>query len=106
MLEQYVTQHPSGYGLREAVQAFPQTVTGSTSVVGSMTPDGCKRARFYRTGSITFECYGPGDGEIAEALRSTGSVYVLAEDAPVGLQPSSIAGNWQKIAVYPRPRGQ
>jgi hypothetical protein len=107
MREQYVSQHPSGYGLREAVQAFPQTV-GARPVIASMTTDGCKRARYYLRPGTSLECTGmgvQGHDRIVSVLQTEGTVYVLAEDRPVGIDPATVGGNWTPLAVYPRPGG-
>jgi len=105
MREQYVTLHPAGYGLREAVWALPKTV-GSGTVIASMTADGCKRARFYLTTSaVTMDCVGMAQGrdQIEAALRTTGSAYVLTENAPVGIEPAAVKATWTQMAEYPRP---
>ncbi len=107
MLEQYVSQHPSGYGLREAVRAFPQTV-GTHPVIASMTTDGCKRARYYLPPGTSLECTGMGAqarDRIISALQAARTVYVLAEDQPVGIDPTTVGGKWTPLAVYPRPGG-
>jgi MFS family permease len=107
MREQYISQHPSGYGLREAVQAFPQTV-GAHPVIASMTADGCKRARYYLRPGTSLECTGmgvQGRDRIVSALQAEGTVYVLAEDQPVGIDPATVGGRWTPLAVYPRPGG-
>ncbi len=107
MREQYVADHPSGYALREAVEALPQTV-GTQNVIGSMTSDGCKRARFYLPTGASLICTGMGtqsQPEIEKALHVQGHAYVLAEDKPVGIDPASIGGTWTSLAVYPRPGG-
>ncbi|MCC7449964.1 MAG: hypothetical protein IT324_21275 [Anaerolineae bacterium] len=105
MQEQYVSLHPAGYGLREAVWALPQTV-GRGTVIASMTADGCKRGRFYlTTRAITLDCVGMAQGraQIEDALRTTGSAYVLTENPPVGIDPAAVQAAWAKIAEYPRP---
>lgn len=105
MRGQYIADHPSGYGLREAVQALPQTA-GSNRVIASMSSDGCRRARFYLPNGASLECTGAGDqarGPIEAALVQAGSVFVLAEDPPVGINPESINAKWTRFAEYPRP---
>ncbi|MEP7289728.1 MAG: hypothetical protein ABI947_28590 [Chloroflexota bacterium] len=104
MQAQYITEHPSGYGLREAVEALPQTV-GAHNVIASMSPDGCKRARYYLTPGPSLDCVGmaQGQAQIEQALQSQGVAYVLAEDVPVGLDPSTVKASWTQLAIYPRP---
>ncbi len=105
MREQYVSLHPAGYGLREAVWALPQTV-GSGTVIASMTADGCKRGRFYlTTGAVSLDCVGMAQGraQIEEALRTRDGVYVLTENPPVGIDPATVKAAWTVVAEYPRP---
>ena len=104
MREQYVTLFPSGYGLREAVIALPQTV-GSNPVIASMTGDGCRRALFYLSAPLSVDCVGTGQGQeqIKQALNKSGVAYVLAEDKPIGLNPATVPATWTQVAIYPRP---
>ena len=45
---QYLIDYSAGYGLREAVLDFPNTIGSSgTPVIASMYADGCRRANFY-----------------------------------------------------------
>jgi hypothetical protein len=104
MREQYVTLFPSGYGLREAISALPQTV-GSQPVIASMTSDGCRRALFYLSSPLSVDCVGTAQGQdqIKQALGKAGVAYVLAEDQPIGPDPAAVQATWTQIAVYPRP---
>jgi hypothetical protein len=107
MREQYISQFPSGYGLREAVEALPQTV-GTHAIIGSMTSDGCKRARFYLPAGSSLECTGVGQQSLSlieKVLQTDHLAYVLAEDQPIGIDPASVSGTWTPLAVYPRPGG-
>jgi hypothetical protein len=89
------------------VQALPETV-GSNRVIASMSSDGCRRARFYLPNGVSLECTGAGDqarGPIEAVLQQADSVFVLAEDPPIGIDPASVAATWTRIAEYPRPGG-
>lgn len=103
---QYITDHSAGYGLREAVQAFPQTLTRpELPVIASMFPDSCHRANFYAVGGRKMQCAAaPGRTEVEQALDTYGAVYVLVDNAPlIGLDVSSLDAQAEKIAVFPRP---
>ena len=105
---QYVTDHSAGFGLREAVQAFPQTIGDpGAPVIASMFPDSCKRANFYAAPGYVMTCPpAPGTDAIQAALaEGGGEVYVLREAAPVGLSDDDLAalGRTQRLAAYPRP---
>ncbi|MDX2137253.1 MAG: glycosyltransferase family 39 protein, partial [Chloroflexota bacterium] len=57
MRQQYIVGYASGYGLREAVQAFPQTIARpDIPIIGSMYPDSCRRANFHAPPSMTLVC--------------------------------------------------
>ncbi len=103
---QYFSEHSAGYGLREAVQAFPQTVGDARiPIIGSMFPDSCRRANFYAVDGLTMVCAdAPGLPAIQAALAQSPVVYVLVEQVS-GAQfpqdaPEALA---TPIAVYPRP---
>ena len=105
---QYVSEHSSGYGLREAVQAFPQTITPSdTPIIASMTGDSCRRANFYAVDGLSMICAdAPALPEIATALKDRGEVYVLVESVtgahfPQDAEP--LGAQAEQIAIYPRP---
>ncbi|MBA3872149.1 MAG: hypothetical protein H0X30_23635, partial [Anaerolineae bacterium] len=56
---EHITSHSSGYGLREAMQALPQTITRrDLPIIGSMFADSCHRANFYAVGGLTLSCVG------------------------------------------------
>lgn len=103
---EHITSHSSGYGLRDAVQAFPQTITRpDLPIIGSMFPDSCKRANFYAADGLTMQCAGsPGLEAAQTALAASGAVYVLSDNAPIiGLDVSTLAVNATRIAGYARP---
>ena len=105
---QYVTDHSAGFGLREAVQAFPQTIGDpGAPILASMFPDSCKRANFYAAPGYVMTCPpAPGTDAIRAALaEGGGEVYVLREAAPVGLSDDDFdaLGRTQRLAAYPRP---
>jgi hypothetical protein len=104
---EHITQHSAGYGLREAVEAFPQTIgTPGVPVIGSMFPDSCRRANFYDTHDYNMLCTdAPGIPAIQAALDHTGVVYVLAESQPIGFDPEQLQAVVERIAIYPRPGG-
>ncbi len=105
---QYFSQHSSGYGLREAVQAFPQTISDrSAPIIASMTADSCRRANFYAVGGLELECVdAPGLVQIKQALDDHAEVYVLVEDvtgAHFPLDADPLNADAELIATYPRP---
>jgi hypothetical protein len=103
---QFITEHSSGYGLGEAVSAFPQTITRrDLLIIASMFPDGCRRANFYAVGGLTLACPpAPGLSEITTALDASGAVYVLVDTAPViGLDVTTLDAQATRLAAYPRP---
>ncbi len=106
--EQFVTTHSAGYGLREAVSAFPDTIAAPDMVIiGSMFPDSCKRANFYAQAGFHLTCVqAPGLSDVATALESgQAAVYVLREGAGLGLDEAALRrlGRAEQIAAYPRP---
>ncbi|MDX2163154.1 MAG: hypothetical protein SF162_17690 [bacterium] len=109
---QHITEHPAGYGLREAVLSFPQTLTDSRPVVASMFPDSCRRANFYAAQGRIMQCTdAPGFAMIRAVLAESGSVYVLTETPGlIGVDLPADAAAWgataQQIAAYPRPGEQ
>ncbi len=103
---EHITSHSSGYGLREAMQALPQTITRrDLPIIGSMFADSCKRANFYAIGGLTLNCVGaPGVADIEAALTNQLAVYVLADTAPlIGVDVIALKANATRIAAYPRP---
>ncbi len=102
---QYVTDHSSGYGLREAMLALPELIPANTTVIASMFPDSCRRANFYAADGFALTCVStPGLAEIEQALESDGVVYVLVDNAPlIGVDVSTLAVDATPLGVYPRP---
>lgn len=105
---QYFSEHSSGYGLREAVQALPQTITpGDAPIVASMTGDSCRRANFYAVDGLSMTCGdAPALNEITAALKDHTVVYVLVEQVtgahfPQDVEP--LGAQAELIATYPRP---
>lgn len=103
---QFITDHSSGFGLREAVQAFPDTIADkNVPIVGSMFQDSCLRANFYAVNGLKMICANtPALPQIEEALSADGAVYVLTDYAPlIGIDVQTLNATATKIAVYPRP---
>ena len=105
---QYFSQHSSGYGLREAVQAFPQTISDrSAPIIASMTADSCRRANFYAVDGLELACVeAPGLAQIKQALDDHAEVYVLVEAVTGAHFPQdaeALNANAELIATYPRP---
>lgn len=105
MRTQYITEHSAGFGLREAVQAFPTTLTDNLPIIASMFPDSCRRANFYAQDGRLMECTdAPGRDRIEAALAEGGAVYVLVETAPIiGLDVQTVDADATRISGYPRP---
>jgi len=105
MRTQYIIEHSAGFGLREAVQAFPFTLTDDLPIIASMFPDSCRRANFYATDDRVLECTdAPGVDRIEAALAERGAVYVLTETSPlIGVDVTTLDAHVTRIAGYPRP---
>lgn len=106
MQMQYLTDHPAGFGLREAVEAFPTTTDDDTPIIGSLFGDSCRRANFYAVDGRRMDCPdAPGVPEIEAALDAHGSVYVLVEsESIIGADVRQIENaDAVEIARYPRP---
>ncbi len=106
MRSQYVNDHSSGYGLREAVQAFPSTIQRrDLPIVASMFPDSCRRANFYAAPGLDMICAdAPGQPQIEAAIEAHGAVYVLVENGGlIGIDVSMLPFVATRMAVYPRP---
>ncbi len=103
--DHHVTNFSAGYGLREAVGAFPETIQPPDApVVASMYPDSCRRANFYDTHGFNMLCTdAPGLDAIYAALSERGLAYVLAEAPPVGLDVTTLDMPATRVAGYPRP---
>lgn len=102
---EHITSHSSGYGLREAVQQLPVTVTRSDiPIIASMFPDSCRRANFYAVDGLTMVCTDvPGLPEIEQSLGEYGAVYVLADNAPnIGVDVTTLDARATGVAAYPR----
>ncbi len=102
---QYITDHSAGFGLREAVLNFPQTITQSDApIVASMFPDSCRRANFYAARSYTMRCTdAPGLPIIEAMLTERHVVYVLTEQPPIGVDVRTLNARATRVAGYPRP---
>ncbi len=103
---EHITSHSSGYGLREAMQALPQTITRrDLPIIGSMFADSCKRANFYAVSGLKLTCVGaPGVADIEAVLTNQHAVYVLADTAPlIGVDVAALKAKATRIAAYPRP---
>ncbi len=103
---EHITSHSSGYGLRDAMQALPQTITRrDLPIVASMFADSCKRANFYAVNGLTLRCVGaPGVADIEAVLNAQQAVYVLSDTAPlVGVDVTALKARATRIASYPRP---
>jgi hypothetical protein len=103
---QFITDHSSGFGLREAVQAFPDSIAEKNiPIVASMFQDSCLRANFYAINGLNMICANaPGIAQIEEALATDGAVYVLVDHAPlIGVDIQTLAVMATRIAAYPRP---
>lgn len=103
---QFIIDHSGGFGLREAVRDFPNTIQDNLPIVGSMFPDSCKRANFYAVDNLKMICTdAPGLPKIEEALEEYGAVYVLVDNAPnIGVDINSLDVEAAQIAEYRRPR--
>lgn len=103
---QYITEHSSGFGLREAAQALPETITRpELQIIGSMFNASCRRTNYYAPTDHQLVCTDAlGVAEIEAALQAQGAVYVLADRPPfTGIDISTIDGEATRIAAYPRP---
>ena len=106
---QYFSQHSGGYGLREAVQAFPQTIIKpSLPIVASMTADSCRRANFYAANGWSLICAdAPGLAEIEAALEAHETVYVLVEQytgiEDMSDEATALGADAEQVAIYARP---
>jgi hypothetical protein len=102
---QYVADHSAGFGLREAVRDLPGLIERDAPVIGSMFPDGCRRANFYATDGYRLHCGdAPGVDRIETALDAFGAAYVLTDEAPlIGVDVATIQAQAVEIARFPRP---
>ncbi len=105
MARQFLTDHSSGFGLREAMLALPEMARSPDSpLIAVMFRDSCRRANFYAPPGYGLDCPDfPGMDAIRAALAEDGPVYVLQDrmlDRPdlEALSPAAAI-----IARYPRP---
>jgi hypothetical protein len=102
---QMITDHSGGYGLREAVQDFPLTITEpDLPIVASMFPDSCRRANFYADQLQMICTDAPATTLIETLLAERGAVYVLVDSAGlIGLDVRTLDATAEQIAAYRRP---
>jgi hypothetical protein len=103
---QYFSEHSSGYGLREAVQALAQTTSDALSVIAGMTADSCHRANFYAIGNKRLICVDPSSGEVAYAIADNNIVYLLIDQVTGEARLKFAQANdpeLELVAEYPRP---
>ena len=110
VIAEHFTDHSAGYGLREAVLDFPNTITSlDVPVVASMFPDSCRRANFYAVNGMTLICTdAPGTAQMETLLAEHDIVYVLTDTSPlIGADMPSVAEQLgvtaTQITAYPRP---
>ncbi|MBX3064082.1 MAG: glycosyltransferase family 39 protein [Anaerolineae bacterium] len=102
---QFITDHSSGFGLREAALNFPQTVPAGVPIFATMFPDSCRRTNFYAPTSQQMVCSdAPGEDRLRQLMAERGTVYVLVQAPPIGLDLLAAFGTQTTlIASYPRP---
>lgn len=106
---EHFSQHSAGYGLREAVQALPQTIQPPTApVIASMTGDSCRRANFYAVNESSLTCTdAPGLNALEAALPTQPVVYVLVEEftgiADLPGEAARLGVTAEQVAQYNRP---
>lgn len=104
---QFITEHSGGFGLRKAVQDFPNTISDGLPVIASMFPDGCRRANFYAVDGREMICAdAPGIPQIQAALEEYGAAYVLVDTPPhVGADMEAVqfGAAVTRVKAYPRP---
>jgi hypothetical protein len=107
---EHFTDHSAGYGLREAVQGFPNTIyPPDAPIVASMFPDSCRRANFYAVDDMTMFCTAaPGIAQMESLLAERDVIYVLTDSAPL-IGANLLAVREQlgvevaRVGSYPRP---
>ncbi|GAB4549299.1 MAG: hypothetical protein OHK0023_13530 [Anaerolineae bacterium] len=110
-IEQFISGHPSGYGLREAAH-YIQTLRVASEVlfIASMFPDSCRRANFYASNHRQLMCINAAESEqhLQSALEEYSLAYVLAEPPPIGLDVATVSQHLNAEATllqtFPRPR--
>lgn len=106
---QFITEHSSGFGLREAVQDFPNIIEQAVPIIASMFPDGCRRANFYAVNGWEMVCAdAPGLPQIQAALDEFGAAYVLVDTPPhIGADmadvSATLSAQMTRVKAYPRP---
>ncbi len=102
---EHISNHPSGYALREAVRSLGGWVTRpNVPVIASMFPDSCRRANFEAQGIQLVCTDAPGIEAINSSLREHGAVYVLTDTAPlIGVDVTTLDARATRLAVFPRP---
>ncbi|MFZ4814493.1 MAG: ArnT family glycosyltransferase [Phototrophicaceae bacterium] len=102
---EYYTDHGSGFGLREAMLALPQTVAPDVPLIASMFPASCRRANFYAPTGYLLTCTDvPGLTAIQAALAESNVVYVLIDRLPgIGVSLEALPGAVTILGRYPRP---
>lgn len=106
--QQHITEHSSGYGLREAMAFIEETFSNDVTVVASFFGDSCRRANFY-SATHQLDCgNAPGIDRIEQALTLNDMIYVLVDTAPhigADMRPVSAQLNVEAllIEVFPRP---
>ncbi len=104
---QYFSQHSSGYGLREAVEALPETTPDiHFRRIASMTADSCRRANFYAFDVWSMRCPGESGGDLTSALSDSAVVYVVVDETTGAHFPQdadALDSDAELIATYHRP---
>jgi hypothetical protein len=102
---EFLHDHSSGFGLREAMLDLPNQVDEATEVVASMFPASCRRANFYAMDGFTLSCGdAPGRDRIEQLLDIDGVVYVLVDRHPlIGIDVDTLNITAEQLAAYPRP---
>jgi hypothetical protein len=109
VIEEHITSHSAGFGLREAVRDLPRLAEEGIPIIASMFPDSCRRANFEAPAGYALLCAPEaGDDAIIRALAESGEIFVLADNAPligadVPTITTRIASIAERVAAYPRP---
>jgi len=103
--EQFITEHSSGFGLREAMARLPELVPDGTPLIGSLFPDSCRRANFYAVGRALRCADGGGAALLAQLIETHAEVCLLAEPPPIGIPMADYEHRARLIDQFPRPQG-
>lgn len=110
VIGEHVIDHSAGYGLREAVQDFPNTITPPDApILASMFPDSCRRANFYVRGDLSMICTdAPGIDRMTALLAEHAVIYVLTDTPPIigadmAATAEQLRARLRPVAAYPRP---